>query len=437
MRHQSAEAGVPAAELRSVGKAYGDVPALAGLDLVLPRGTFLALLGPNGAGKTTAISLLPGLRTPDRGEARLLGGSPVDCDIRRRIGATPQVSAFPPGLRVREIVAFVAAHYAEPLPAEALCEIRFRWDTACPPAGFCARPRVSPTVVPPVPGHTAGLPQYACAPPAFTRGTVESPVHCRFERGATMRTRRLIGALAALLAGAVHAGEGDGDDRSRLQLAVGAKVTSEQSVYVQGDDFVTFLPGAYGLWGRFYVRGPALGVYLLGGGDWTVSTGVSLELGDTDRGDSPQLADMAELDNVLLGEFRVSYDAGWGELLSRVAADISGRHDGFLAGVSYGIPFAVGGWQVEPRVGIEWHGAKVNRYYYGVSAADALPDRPAYRPDAGMSYEFGVSATYTFAQRHTLQLAASMESFDDEVTDSPIVDRSSRRSLGAGYIYSF
>ena len=111
-----------AAELRGVAKAVGARPALAGLDLVLPRGCFLALLGPNGAGKTTALSLLLGLRAPDRGEARLLGGSPRDEAVRRRIGATPQVSAFPSGLKVREVVAFVAAHYPDPMPDAELYE---------------------------------------------------------------------------------------------------------------------------------------------------------------------------------------------------------------------------------------------------------------------------------------------------------------------------
>ena len=112
----------PAAELRAVAKAFAGKAALAGLDLVLPRGAFLALLGPNGAGKTTALSLLLGLRIPDRGEALLLGGSPLDEDVRRRIGATPQASAFPSGLTVREIVAFVAAHYPNPMPEGRLYE---------------------------------------------------------------------------------------------------------------------------------------------------------------------------------------------------------------------------------------------------------------------------------------------------------------------------
>ena len=122
MKPESDRGREPAAELRGVTKAFAGKPALTGLDLALPRGVFLALLGPNGAGKTTALSLLLGLRKPDHGEALLLGGSPLDEDIRRRIGATPQVSAFPPGLRVREIVAFVAAHYPDPMPEATLCE---------------------------------------------------------------------------------------------------------------------------------------------------------------------------------------------------------------------------------------------------------------------------------------------------------------------------
>ena len=111
-----------AAELRGAVKAFGGRLALAGLDLAVPRGSFLALLGPNGAGKTTALSLLLGLRVPDRGEALLLGRSPVDEGARRRIGATPQVSAFPSGLKVREVVAFVAAHYSDPVPEARLYE---------------------------------------------------------------------------------------------------------------------------------------------------------------------------------------------------------------------------------------------------------------------------------------------------------------------------
>ena len=122
MRPESNRGPEPAAELRGAAKAFAGRAALAGLDLVLPRGGFVALLGPNGAGKTTALSLLLGLRIPDRGQALLLGGSPLDESTRRRIGATPQISAFPDGLKGREIVAFVAAHYPNPMPDSELYE---------------------------------------------------------------------------------------------------------------------------------------------------------------------------------------------------------------------------------------------------------------------------------------------------------------------------
>ena len=72
------------AELRGVHKSFGRVEALAGIDMAVESGEIVGLLGPNGAGKTTAIALLLGLRRPDLGIARLLGGDPRDRTVRSR-----------------------------------------------------------------------------------------------------------------------------------------------------------------------------------------------------------------------------------------------------------------------------------------------------------------------------------------------------------------
>ena len=105
----------PAAELSRAEKAYGNRPALRGIDLALGRGEVLALLGPNGAGKTTAVRLMLGLRRPDSGVARVFGLDPRRVEARRRCGATPQETDLPDTLRVREIVEFVRAHFERPL----------------------------------------------------------------------------------------------------------------------------------------------------------------------------------------------------------------------------------------------------------------------------------------------------------------------------------
>jgi ABC-2 type transport system ATP-binding protein len=110
------------AALEHVTKSFGTRTALSDVSFAAPRGAIVALLGPNGAGKTTALSLLVGLRRPDTGTAHLFGADPRRTESRRRLGVTPQESAFPLTLRVREIVDLVRAHYPRPLRTDELLE---------------------------------------------------------------------------------------------------------------------------------------------------------------------------------------------------------------------------------------------------------------------------------------------------------------------------
>ena len=110
------------AELVRVTKRFGVRAALADVSFAIGEGEVVALLGPNGAGKSTALAVLLGLRTPEAGSARLFGSDPRAPSARRRVGVTPQEIAFPPTLRVREIVELVGAHFESPLPVNTLVE---------------------------------------------------------------------------------------------------------------------------------------------------------------------------------------------------------------------------------------------------------------------------------------------------------------------------
>ena len=84
-----------AIEASGLAKRYGDVQALAGLDLEVAEGQVLGVLGPNGAGKTTAVSILTTLVDADDGEA-IVAGADVRRDpaeVRRRIGLSGQYAA--------------------------------------------------------------------------------------------------------------------------------------------------------------------------------------------------------------------------------------------------------------------------------------------------------------------------------------------------------
>src|SRR5215468_602313 len=57
-------------------RRYREVQAVAGIDLKVEQGEFVAFLGPNGAGKTTTLKLLSGVITPSAGTAHVLGYVP-------------------------------------------------------------------------------------------------------------------------------------------------------------------------------------------------------------------------------------------------------------------------------------------------------------------------------------------------------------------------
>jgi ABC-2 type transport system ATP-binding protein len=103
------------ATLDGVTRRYGQVTAVDGLSLAIPRGQTVALLGPNGAGKTTTVELLLGLANPDAGVVRLFGGPPADAVAAGRVGAMLQDVGLPQGAKVAELIDLVRSLFPDPL----------------------------------------------------------------------------------------------------------------------------------------------------------------------------------------------------------------------------------------------------------------------------------------------------------------------------------
>ena len=68
---------MPLVEVKGVSKVYQrdtvKVPVLAGLDLTIEQGEFLALMGPSGSGKSTLLNLLAGLDSASSGSIQVAG----------------------------------------------------------------------------------------------------------------------------------------------------------------------------------------------------------------------------------------------------------------------------------------------------------------------------------------------------------------------------
>ena len=105
--------GQPAIFVEGLTKSFGNVQALRGIDLSVPRGTVLGVLGPNGAGKTTAVRILTTLLPPDGGRAVVDGYDVVHdaAAVRRSIGLAGQSAAIQEELTGRENLEIVGRLY--------------------------------------------------------------------------------------------------------------------------------------------------------------------------------------------------------------------------------------------------------------------------------------------------------------------------------------
>jgi ABC-2 type transport system ATP-binding protein len=111
-------------ETENLVKVYrdrsGEVRALDGVTIKVPKGVLFGLFGPNGSGKTTLISILVGLQLPTSGSARVLG---YDCvresiEIRRRVGLLPENYGFYEYMTARENLEYLGK--LDGLPAQEL-----------------------------------------------------------------------------------------------------------------------------------------------------------------------------------------------------------------------------------------------------------------------------------------------------------------------------
>lgn len=100
-------------ETDDLTKSFGPRTALAGVDLSIAAGEFVALIGPNGAGKTTLLRILATLTRPTSGAVRIAGLDPTRAgeQVRRKIGFLSHRTLLYDDLTAEQNLRFTARMY--------------------------------------------------------------------------------------------------------------------------------------------------------------------------------------------------------------------------------------------------------------------------------------------------------------------------------------
>ena len=131
------------------------------------------------------------------------------------------------------------------------------------------------------------------------------------------------------------------------------------------------------------------------------------------------------------------YRQPWGTVQAELLRDVGSNSRGSEARLGYTYDWRSGPWMLRPSVGLAARNARLNNYYYGVRASEALAGRPASAPGAGLNASVGLYGAYDLTQRWRLLAGVSATVLDRKIKDSPIVEKRLLPSVYAGAVYDF
>jgi len=146
-----------------------------------------------------------------------------------------------------------------------------------------------------------------------------------------------------------------------------------------------------------------------------------------------------------LEERRQTLDAGielglkqdWGELKFDWVTDTLNRHNGQEMRVSYRYRFEAGPWTFSPFVNWTWQDANLTDYYFGVSEAEARPDRPAYSPGEAQWLGFGLNTAWHLSNHIVLFGNVAFSGAESSILESPLVDEDGFSAVFVGGTFLF
>lgn len=149
----------------------------------------------------------------------------------------------------------------------------------------------------------------------------------------------------------------------------------------------------------------------------------------------PALSGMARREPGIDAGASAQLGGRWGIAFTEVLYDVTNASNGSELRLGYKYPLRSGRLWLRPHATLSLRTRRLNDYYYGVRDEEARADRPAYHAGSGAVPELGLYAAYQLSSRWRLLAGATLARLPRSVSESPIVEHRTLRTLQLGAIY--
>ena len=187
----------------------------------------------------------------------------------------------------------------------------------------------------------------------------------------------------------------------------------------------------------FFARGSSGGLHVLRNDALEINLYTRFRFQRLDPDSNEYYAGLEEREQTLDAGIELALRRKWGELRLDWVADTLDRHNGQETRISYRYRIDSGPIKISPFLSWTWQDANLTNYYFGVSEAEATPDRPAYLPGSSQWVSFGLTASWQLADNVTFFGNVAFAGTESKVFDSPLVEEDSMSTAFIGGTYQF
>ncbi|MDU9048264.1 MAG: MipA/OmpV family protein [Candidatus Electrothrix sp. Rat3] len=188
---------------------------------------------------------------------------------------------------------------------------------------------------------------------------------------------------------------------------------------------------------QFFIRGTGAGMHVYQDKGLSVDLLGKYRFEAYEEGDSASLVGIKDRNGTVEAGVAVNWRLEQAVFSCQVFTDLLNKHGGQEINLRIKKPFRWRMLFVTPYLGISLHSDASSTYYYGVDASEAIAGRPEYELGWTANWQTGMALRIGLTQNIMISTLFGLELLDQEITDSPIVDKDALFFGLIGIAYGF